>query len=79
MRVGVLLLKAVELLRALGGPLEAQAHATQESRHTAVAGTHAEPLCIEAVEHQAPDGHRTQAQHVGDPHDVLAEPRRVCW
>ena len=32
-RVGVLLLRAVELLQALGGLLEAQAHATQELLH----------------------------------------------
>ena len=30
MRVGVLLLRAVELVQALGGLLEAQAHAMQE-------------------------------------------------
>ena len=33
MRVGVLLLRAVELFHALGGLLEAQAHATQELLH----------------------------------------------
>ena len=32
-RVGVLLLRAVELFHALGGLLEAQAHATQELLH----------------------------------------------
>ena len=78
-RVGLLQSRAVELLQALGGLLEAQAHASQETRHPGVAGTHVEPLCVEPLEHQAPDGHRAQAQHVGDPHDVLAQPRRVCW
>ena len=28
--------------------------------------------------HQAFDRHRPEAQHVGDPHDVLAQPRHVC-
>ena len=77
-RVGVLLLWAVELLQALGGLLEAQAHAMQESLHLAVAGTHAEPLCVEPLEHQAVDRVRAHAQDVRHLHDVLAEPRGVC-
>ena len=44
MRVGLLQSRAVELLQALGGLLEAQAHATQESLHPALAGTGAEFL-----------------------------------
>ena len=77
-RVGVLLLSAVELLQALGGLLAAQAHATQETRHPGIAGTHVEPLCVEPFVHQAVDRDRAQAQDVGHLHDVLAEPRRVC-
>ena len=72
MRVGVLLLGAVELLQALGGLFEAQAHATQEIPHPPVAGMYVEPLCVEPLEHQAPDGHRAQAQHVGHLHDVCS-------
>ena len=78
-RVGLLQSRAVELLQALGGLLVAQAHATQETRHPGVAGTHVEPLCVEPLEHQAVDRDRAQAQDVGDFHDVLAQPRRVCW
>ena len=70
MRVGLLQSRAVELLQALSGLLEAQAHATQESLHPALAGTGVEPLCVEPSVHQASDRHRTEAQHVGDPHDV---------
>ena len=35
-RVGVLLLRAVELFHTIGGLLEAQAHATQELLHQAI-------------------------------------------
>ena len=77
-RVGVLLLRAVELLQALGGLLVAQAHASQETPHPGVAGTHVEPLCVEPLEHQAVDRDRAQAQDVGHLHDVLAQSRRVC-
>ena len=76
--VGLLQSRAVELLQALGRLLVAQAHATQEFPNPHVAGTHAEPLCVEPLEHQAVDRDRAQAQNVGDLHDVLAEPRRVC-
>ena len=76
--VGLLLLRAVELLQALGGLLEGQAHATQEPPYPMIAGAHVEPLCVEPLEHQAVDRDRTQAQDVGHLHDVLAEPRRVC-
>ena len=79
MRVGLLQSRAVELLQALGGLLEAQVHAMQELSDPALAGTHVESLCVEPLEHQAPDGHCAQAQDVGDFHDVLAQPRRVCW
>ena len=78
MRVGALLLRAVELLQALGGLLVAQAHATQEPPYQLIAGTHIEPLCVEPLEHQAVDRDRAQAQDVGHPQDVLAQPRGVC-
>ena len=74
----VLQSKAVELLRALGGLLEAQAHASQEPPYPVIARTHVEPLCVEPLEHQAVDRDRAQAQDVGHLHDVLAESRRVC-
>ena len=77
-RVGLLQSRAVELLQALGGLFEAQAHAMQEIPHPPVAGMYVESLCVEPLEHQAPDGHRAQAQHVGHLHDVLAEPCHVC-
>ena len=77
-RVGLLQSRAVELLQALGGLLEAQAHATQELLHPAKAGTDVELLCVEPFVHQASDRHRAQAQDVGHPHDVLAQSRRVC-
>ena len=71
-RVGVLLLRAVDLFHALGGLLEAQARAMQELLHPAFAGTDVEPLCVELFEHQAPDRHSAEAQDVGHPQDVLA-------
>ena len=77
-RVGLLLSRAVELLQAVGGLLEAQAHATQEPPYPLVAGTHVEPLCVEPLAHQAVDRDRAQAQDVGHLHDVLAQSRRVC-
>ena len=77
-RVGLLQSRAVELLQALGGLLEAQAHATQELSDPSIAGTHVEPLCVEPFEHQASDRHRAQAQDVGHLHDVLAQPCHVC-
>ena len=43
-RVGLLQSRAVELLQAVGGLLGAQAHATQESLHPALAGTGVEFL-----------------------------------
>ena len=66
-RVGVLLLWVVELVQALGGLLEAQAHATHESLHPAVTGMHVERLCVEPLEHQAVDRDRAQAQDVVTP------------
>ena len=71
MRVGVLLLRAVELLEALGGPLEAQAHAMQEPPYPPFAGTDVESLCVEPFVHEALESYSTQAQDVGDAHD--------CW
>ena len=76
-RVGLLQSRAVELLQALGGLLEAQAHATQELLHTAVAGTDVESLIVEPLEHHAVDRDRAEAQDVGHIHDVLAQSRRV--
>ena len=67
MRVGVLLLSAVELLQALGGLLEA----TQETRHPGIAGTHVEPLCVEPFVHQAVD--RDRVVSAGD--SILLLPR----
>ena len=77
-RVGLLQSRAVELLQALGELLEAQAHATQESLHPALAGMHVEPLCVEPLEYQAVDRDRAQAQDVDHLHDVLAQPCHVC-
>ena len=77
-RVGLLQRRAVELLQALGGLLVAQAYAVEKPSHPPLAGTHVESLCVEPFEHQASDRHRAQAQHVGDPQDVLAQPRHVC-
>ena len=77
-RVGVLLLRAVELLQALGGLLVAQAHSMQELSDPLSTGAHVETFCLEPLVDQASDGHRTEAQDIGHPHDVLAEPRRVC-
>ena len=77
-RVGVLLLSAVELFHALGGLLVTQAYATQEPLELGLAGTDVESLCFEPLEHQASDRQRAEAQDVGQPHDVLAEPCHVC-
>ena len=77
-RVGLLQSRAVELLQALGGLLEAQARATQKSLDPFLAGTHVESLCVEPFEHQASDRHRIEAQDVGHLHDVLAKPCHVC-
>ena len=63
-RVGVLLLEAVELFHALGGLLVAQAHAVQELSDPLSAGTDVESLCVEPFAHQAPDRHPTEAQNV---------------
>ena len=77
MRVGVLLLWAVELFQALGGLLAAQAHAAQELPHPIIAGTHVKSLCIEPILQEASDRDRAQAQEVGYPHEVLAQPCRA--
>ena len=58
-RVGVLLLRAVDLFHALGGLLVAQAHAMQEPLDPALAGTDVEPFV-----HQASDRHSAEAQDV---------------
>ena len=63
-RVGVRLLRAVELFHALGGLLEAQAHATQELSDPSIAGMDVVSLCVEPVAHQASDRHRTGAHDV---------------
>ena len=65
LRVGLLQSKAVELLQALGGLLVAQAHAVEKPSDPPLAGTGVESLCVEPFE------------HVGHPHDVLAQPRHV--
>ena len=70
-RVGVLLLRAVELFHALGGLLETQAYAAQELADV-------ESLCVQPFAGQAPDRHRADAQDAEDPHDVLAEACHVC-
>ena len=70
-RVGVLLLNAVELFRALGGP-------TKELLHPAITGTDVESLCVKPFVRQASERHRAETQDVGHPHDVLAEPCHVC-
>ena len=77
-RVGVLLLRAVELFHALGGLLAAQVRATQESLDKAKAGTDVVSICVEPIVNQAPDRHRAEAQDVGHPRVVLAEPCHVC-
>ena len=64
-RVGVLLLRAVELFQALGGLLAAQAHAMQELSDPPLAGTHVVSLCVEPFVRQASDRHRAEAQDVG--------------
>ena len=74
-RVGVRLLKAVELLHALGGLL---AHATQELLDPSQARTGVVSRCFESLEHQPTDSHRAEAQHVGQPQDVSAQPCHVC-
>ena len=77
-RVGLLQSRAVELFHAIGGLLEAQAHATQELSDPPLARTDVESLCVEPLIHQASDRHRAEAEDVGHPHDVLAQPRHVC-
>ena len=76
-RVGVLLLKAVELFHALGRLLAAQVHATQELSDPPLARTDVVSLCVDPFVHQAPDRHRAEARDVGHSHDVLAEPWHV--
>ena len=52
-RVGVLLLKAVQLLHALGGFLVAQAHDTQELLDPSLAWTGVDSPYFEPLEHRA--------------------------
>ena len=55
-RVGVLLLRAAELFRALGGLLVAQVHATQESLHASTSSQSSTmPLIVTALEHGTSD------------------------
>ena len=77
-RVGALLLRAVDLFHALGGLLAAQAHAEEELSDRLPAGTHVESHCVEPFEHQASDRHRAEAQDVGHSQDVLAQQCHVC-
>ena len=74
---GVLLLKAVELFHALGGLLVAQVYATQDLLDPSIAWKDVESLCVEPIVHQASDRQRAEAQDVGHPLDVLAEPCHV--
>ena len=53
LRVGLLQSRAVELFQALGGLLEAQAHATQKLLDPSLAGTGVKSLCVEPFEHPA--------------------------
>ena len=73
-RVGVLLLRAVELFHALGRLLEAQSHAVEKPSDPPLAGTHVESLSVEPVVHQASDRCRAGAQDVAHSQDVLAQP-----
>ena len=76
--LGVLLLKAVELFHALGELLLQLKRMPCKSRFTqARAGTDVESLCVEPFVHQASDRHRAEAQDVGHPQDVLAQPCHV--
>ena len=70
-RVGVLLLRAVESLQAAGGLLVAQAHASQEPSDPLSTGAHVEPLCVEPFVHEALESRSIEAQDVGNVHDVL--------
>ena len=78
LRFGAQLLWAVELFHALSELLVPQAHAMQEPLHPTFAGTDVEPICVELVVRQASDRHRAEAQDVGHPQDVLAQPCHVC-
>ena len=77
-RVGLLQSRAVELFQALGWLLEAQAHATQEPSDPLSTVTNVMSLCVEPAEHQDVDREPTEAEDIGDPHNVLAEPCHVC-
>ena len=50
----------------------------QESVDPNIAWTDVGALCVEPIEYQASDRHSAEAQDVGHPHDVLAEPCHVC-
>ena len=69
---------SVELFHAVGGLLAAQVHAVYKLSDPLSAGTGVVSLCVEPFVHQAPDRHRAEAQDVGDPHNVLAQPCHVC-
>ena len=51
-RVGVLLLRAVDLFHALGGLLEAKVHAMHELSDPSITRTDVESLCLEPVVQQ---------------------------
>ena len=70
-RVGVLLLRTVELFHAHGGLLVAQVHAMKELLDPPLAWTDIVSLCVEPFVHQAPERHRAEARDVGHPQDVL--------
>ena len=68
-RVGVLLLRAVDLFHALGGLLAAQTHAVL---------TQSSPSVSSHSYNQASDRHRAEAHYVGHSQDVVASPCHVC-
>ena len=76
-RVGVLLLRAVELFHALGGLLAAQVHAAHGLSDPHLAGTDVASLCVEPFAHQVPDRHRAETQDVGHSMCSLSRDSKV--
>ena len=52
----------------------AQAHAEQELPDPLSTRTSVESHAVEPIVHQAPGGHRAEAQDVGHSQDVIAQP-----
>ena len=73
-RVGVLLLRTVELFHAL----ELKCTVTQELIDPSLAWMGVESLFVEPFAQQTSDRHRAEGQDVGHSHDVLTEPCHVC-